>query len=138
MNDKKIIESEKKSAEEVLDILDMKGMTFDSDNEDEVKTIQQKIETKDEKTDATLNGEIEIPTPVQNGAIADVNDTKILNLEKKSEEEVLDVLDMEGMTLDSDNEDEVATIQQKLEPKDEKTDATLNGEIEILSQGIYQ
>jgi hypothetical protein len=60
MNDKKIIESEKKSAEEVLDILDMKGMTFDSDNEDEVKTIQQKIETKDEKTDATLNGEIEI------------------------------------------------------------------------------
>ena len=44
---------------------------------------------------------------------------------------------MEGMTLDSDNEDEVETIPQKIEPDEEKTDATLNGEIEILSQGMY-
>ena len=44
---------------------------------------------------------------------------------------------MEGMTLDSDNEDEVETIPQKIEPDEEKTDATLNGEIEILSQGKY-
>ena len=40
------------------------------------------------------------------------------------------------MTLDSDNEDEVETIPQKIEPNEEKTDATLNGEIEILSQGM--
>merc|ERR1719162_2389353 len=40
------------------------------------------------------------------------------------------------MTSDSDhdNEDEVETIPQKVEPENEKTDATLNGEIEILSQ----
>ena len=44
---------------------------------------------------------------------------------------------MEGITLDSDNEDEVETIPQKNEPDEEKTDATLNGEIEILDQGMY-
>ena len=38
--------------------------------------------------------------------------------------------------LDSDNEDEVETIPQKIEPNGEKTDATLNGEIEILDQGM--
>ena len=45
---------------------------------------------------------------------------------------------MEGITLDSDNEDEVETIPQKIQPDDEKTDATLNGEIEILDQGTYE
>ena len=39
--------------------------------------------------------------------------------------------------LDSDNEDEVKTIPQKIGPDEEKTDATLNGEIEILDQGMY-
>ena len=38
--------------------------------------------------------------------------------------------------LDSDNEDEVENIPQKNEPDEEKTDATLNGEIEILDQGM--
>ena len=66
----------------------------------------------------------------------EINDTKIIESEKKPVEEVLDVLDMEGMTLDSDNEDEVETIPQKIEPDEGKTDATLNGEIEILDQGM--
>ena len=39
--------------------------------------------------------------------------------------------------LASDNEDEVETIPQKNEPNEEKTDSTLNGEIEILDQGTY-
>merc|ERR1719362_1778118 len=61
----------------------------------------------------------------------EINDTKIIESEKKPVEEdlELDVLDMEGMTLDSD-QDEVKTIP----PDEEKTDATLNGEIEILDQ----
>ena len=67
----------------------------------------------------------------------EINDTKIIESEKKPVEEVLDVLDIEGMNLDSDNEDEVETIPQKIEHNEEKTDATLNGEIEILSQGMY-
>ena len=69
----------------------------------------------------------------------EINDTRIIESEKKPIEEcpecpIEDVLDM---TLDSDNEDEVETIPQKIEPDEEKTDATLNGEIEILSQGMY-
>merc|ERR1712037_655241 len=68
----------------------------------------------------------------------EINDTKIIESEKTPVEEdlELDVLDMEGMTLDSDqdNEDEVKTIPQKIEPDEEETDATLNGEIEILDQ----
>ena len=45
------------------------------------------------------------------------------------------------MTMDSEDEEEekieVKTIPQKIGPDEEKTDATLNGEIEILDQGMY-
>merc|ERR1711971_488913 len=96
----------------------MEGMTMDSEDEDE-----EKIEVVEDK----ISQEPEI------------NDTKIIESEKKPIEEcpecpIEDVLFMESMTLDSDNEDEVETIPQKIEPDEEKTDATLNGEIEILSQ----